>query len=58
MFGFTSNYIKVKTGYNPYMINQTGHVKLMEVGTDGIMKIIFTQQEKEHELKSEVNIYK
>ena len=58
MYGFTSNYVKVKTGYNPYMINQTGHVKLMEVGTDGIMKIIFTQEKNEHELISEVNNHK
>ena len=52
MFGFTSNYIKVKTGYNPYMINQTGHVKLTEVGADGIMKMIFTKQEKEQKFNS------
>jgi threonylcarbamoyladenosine tRNA methylthiotransferase MtaB len=44
MYGFTSNYIKVKTGYNPYMINQTGHVKLMQVGSDGVMTMIFTEK--------------
>jgi threonylcarbamoyladenosine tRNA methylthiotransferase MtaB len=58
MFGFTSNYIKVKTGYNPYMINQTGHVKLTEVGADGIMKMIFTKQEKEQKLIHEIKIDK
>ena len=43
MYGFTSNYIKVKTGYNPYMINQTGKIKMMEVGHDGIMKMVFAK---------------
>ena len=47
MYGFTSNYIKVKTGYNPYMINETGSVKMMELGSDGIMKMIFTNTKQE-----------
>tara|TARA_B100000886_G_C20201912_1_gene398708 strand:- start:323 stop:634 length:312 start_codon:yes stop_codon:yes gene_type:complete len=47
MYGFTSNYIKVKTGYNPYMINETGSIKMMELGSDGIMKMIFTNTKQE-----------
>jgi threonylcarbamoyladenosine tRNA methylthiotransferase MtaB len=37
MFGFTENYIKVKTKYNPELINTLQKVFLMETDSHGIM---------------------
>ena len=56
MFGFTSNYIKVKTGYNPYMINQTGHVKLLDLTPDGAMSMVFTKEEQKTEQITELKV--
>ena len=39
MFGFTSNYIKVKTEFNPLLINRTTRIEMKEIDRDGIMKI-------------------
>lgn len=44
MFGFTSNYVKVKTPFNSLMVNQTADVRLTEVDRDGLMKIEFSEQ--------------
>ena len=40
MYGFTENYVKVKTPYNDALENQIVNVKLSEVDRDGIMKCI------------------
>ena len=37
MYGFTENYVKVKTPYNEALANQIVNVKLSEVDRDGIM---------------------
>jgi threonylcarbamoyladenosine tRNA methylthiotransferase MtaB len=35
MHGFTDNYIKIKTDYNPNLINQLKELKLTELDADG-----------------------
>jgi threonylcarbamoyladenosine tRNA methylthiotransferase MtaB len=45
MYGFTSNYVKVKTTYNPLMINQLANIELVELDRDGVFKIAFTGKE-------------
>ena len=54
MFGFTSNYIKVKTSYNPLIINQTAMVKMTELNNDGTMKINYADQRQESKFLAEV----
>ena len=44
MYGFTENYVKVKTPYNEALANQIVNVKLSEVDRDGIMKCIMQRQ--------------
>jgi threonylcarbamoyladenosine tRNA methylthiotransferase MtaB len=44
MFGFTSNYVKVKTPYNPLITNQVVPVKMTELDRDGFMKIEFIEK--------------
>lgn len=44
MYGFTSNYVKVKTHYNPLMINQTSPIELIELDRDGVFKIAFKEK--------------
>lgn len=44
MYGFTKNYVKVKTPFNPLMINQSSHVKLTELDRDGVYRIEFTEE--------------
>jgi len=39
MYGFTENYVKVKSKYNPDLINQIVPVKLDEIDRDGIVKV-------------------
>jgi len=41
MFPFTENYIKVKSAYNPELINTFQKVTLEEIDRDGIMKVAF-----------------
>lgn len=38
MYGFTENYVKVKTTYNEELANQIVKVKLTEIDRDGVMK--------------------
>jgi threonylcarbamoyladenosine tRNA methylthiotransferase MtaB len=49
MYGFTSNYVKVKTHYNPLMINQTADIELIELDRDGVFKIEFKERVKQTE---------
>lgn len=51
MFGFTSNYVKVKTPFNPLMINETSPVRMTELDRDGIMKIEFLERQELRETK-------
>jgi threonylcarbamoyladenosine tRNA methylthiotransferase MtaB len=37
MFGFTDNYVKVKTTWNPNIVNTIADVKLLEIDADGIV---------------------
>ncbi|MFA5781770.1 MAG: MiaB/RimO family radical SAM methylthiotransferase, partial [Bacteroidales bacterium] len=39
MYGFTENYIKVKTAYNAHLINEIKKVKLEKNGKDGIFTV-------------------
>lgn len=39
MHGFTRNYVKVKTPYDPLLVNEIRQVKLLAVATDGDMEI-------------------
>lgn len=39
MYGFTENYVKVKTAFNPKLVNQIQTVKLTEIDRDGVVKI-------------------
>ena len=41
MFGFTENYVKVKTPFDASLVNQFRKVKLATIDRDGIMKIEF-----------------
>ena len=43
MYGFTENYIKVKTPYNPELINQVRKVLLERIEKDGIFAIKISQ---------------
>ena len=38
LYGFTENYVKVKTAFNPALINQMVSVELTEIDSDGLMK--------------------
>lgn len=42
MYGFTSNYVKVKTAFNPLMVNQMADITMTELDRDGLMKIEFS----------------
>lgn len=39
MYGFSENYVKVKTSFNPALINQTVKVQYSAIDPDGIMKV-------------------
>ena len=41
MFGFTSNYVKVKTKYNENLVNEVKQVNLKEIDRDGLFLIDF-----------------
>jgi threonylcarbamoyladenosine tRNA methylthiotransferase MtaB len=36
MYGFSDNYIKVKTEYNPKLVNKIKTIKLEHIDKDGI----------------------
>lgn len=39
MYGFTENYVKVKTAFNAELVNQIVKVELLEIDRDGVVKI-------------------
>ena len=45
MFGFTENYIKVKTTYDPSLVNEIAEVKLTEIDNDMVFKCQILQWE-------------
>ena len=47
MHGFTTNYVKVKTAFNPLMVNQSAKVKMTKLNKDGTMKIEFVEEKLE-----------
>lgn len=47
MHGFTKNYVKIKTPYNSLMVNQIGHVKMIDLNPDGTMKVELVEQKLE-----------
>lgn len=38
MYGFTQNYVKVKTIWNPDLANTIHSIKLIEIDKDGLVK--------------------
>lgn len=42
--GFTENYVKVKTPYNPELINKMQQVDLQEIDSDGLVRFNFTNE--------------
>lgn len=50
MFGFTDNYIRVKTQYDPLLVNEIVHVALGEIDAEGHMQAIaIDQTENSHQ---------
>ena len=45
--GFTENYVKVKSPWNPALINTLHHVKLSEIDKDGLVRFDFVKEEIE-----------
>lgn len=44
MYGFTENYVKVKTAFDPNLVNAFHKVKLTEIDRDGIVKVELIQE--------------
>jgi threonylcarbamoyladenosine tRNA methylthiotransferase MtaB len=42
--GFTENYVKVKTPWNPELVNTLHEIKLTEIDSDGIVRFIFIKE--------------
>ncbi|WP_299522917.1 tRNA (N(6)-L-threonylcarbamoyladenosine(37)-C(2))-methylthiotransferase MtaB [uncultured Lutibacter sp.] len=42
--GFTENYVKVKTPWNPELVNTLHHIKLKEIDDDGIVRFEWINQ--------------
>lgn len=40
MYGFTENYVKVKTSYDPLLVNEIQKVKLKSIEKDGLVSVI------------------
>ena len=45
MYGFTENYVRVKTPWNPKLVNSLQSVVLNEIGEDGIMRFSYPSSE-------------
>ena len=43
--GFTENYVKVKAPWNPELVNTLHEVELTEIGTDGLVRFEFVNDE-------------
>ncbi len=42
--GFTENYVKVKTLWNPNLVNSLHRIKLTEIDSDGIVRFDFIKE--------------
>jgi threonylcarbamoyladenosine tRNA methylthiotransferase MtaB len=42
--GFTENYVKVKTPWNPYLVNTLHEVELTKIDGDGLVRFEFVNQ--------------
>ena len=52
MFGFTENYIKVKSTYNPEWVNTIKQVVPLSVNTDGTVNVEILVDEFAHEMSA------
>lgn len=43
--GFTENYVKIKTPWNPELVNTLHEIELAEIDQEGLMRIVFTEKE-------------
>ncbi|MDX5320344.1 MAG: MiaB/RimO family radical SAM methylthiotransferase, partial [Bacteroidota bacterium] len=48
MFGFTENYVKVSTDYDPLLVNELVQVKLEGIGEEGDMQVELFQETLKH----------
>lgn len=48
MFGFTENYIKVSTDYDPLLVNELATVRLEQIGAGGDVQIEFLHETLKH----------
>lgn len=55
MFGFTRNYVKVKTPFNPLLVNQIAGIRMTELDKDGVMKMEFAEERDFLELRQLIN---
>ena len=46
--GFTENYVKVKTPWNPELVNTLHRVELTEIDEDGLVRFLFSEAEMVH----------
>jgi threonylcarbamoyladenosine tRNA methylthiotransferase MtaB len=46
--GFTENYVKVKTPWNPELVNTLHRVELTEIDEDGLVRFLFSEAEVAH----------
>lgn len=44
IYGFTENYVKVKTPWNPYLVNTLHQVELTAIDEDGTVRFSFTEK--------------
>ena len=42
--GFTENYVKVKTTWNPELVNTLHEIKLTEIADDGLVRFDFVKE--------------
>ncbi|MCY2688158.1 tRNA (N(6)-L-threonylcarbamoyladenosine(37)-C(2))-methylthiotransferase MtaB [Salinimicrobium sp. TH3] len=43
--GFTENYVKVKTPWNPSLVNTLHKIELQEIGEDGLVRFAYIEEE-------------
>ncbi len=55
--GFTENYVKVKTPWNPELINTLHRIKLTKIDEDGIVRFDWVSTDKELEMNEEQLIF-
>jgi len=44
IYGFTENYVKVKTPWNPELVNTLHEIELTEIGEDGLVRFEFVNE--------------